>query len=122
MLTCGDIIALQCFPLGLLRYCRTVRSHRYVNVDFQPFALPCLRPALRWRLEPSNEQTGMGELGRVKANRQTASLRIQTTEANKSEFPSVSPERFVPFIRVIPPLARPNSIQMPYLTDTQFSL
>ncbi|KAH8159065.1 hypothetical protein CIB48_g9179 [Xylaria polymorpha] len=28
----------------------------------------------------------------------TASLRIQTTEANKSEFPSVSPERFVAFV------------------------
>ncbi|TGJ87854.1 hypothetical protein E0Z10_g974 [Xylaria hypoxylon] len=28
----------------------------------------------------------------------TASLRIQTTEANKSEFPSVSPERFVPSV------------------------
>ncbi|KAJ2967071.1 hypothetical protein NUW58_g10524 [Xylaria curta] len=27
----------------------------------------------------------------------TASLRIQTTEANKSEFPSVSPERSVPY-------------------------
>lgn len=29
------------------------------------------------------------------SNKETASLRIQTTEANKSEFPSVSPERFV---------------------------
>jgi DAD family len=26
----------------------------------------------------------------------TASLRIQTTEANKKDFPSVSPERYVP--------------------------
>lgn len=30
LLTCGEIVALQRFPLGLLRNCWTVRSHRYV--------------------------------------------------------------------------------------------
>ena len=33
----------------------------------------------------------------------TASLRIQTTEANKADFPSVSPERYVIYLLPPPP-------------------
>lgn len=81
----AGIIALQCFPLGLLCHRRTVRSNRYVY-------LSPVRPSV-FLAEEVDVQTYSSSSALTKNAK--ASLRIQTTEANKSEFPSVSPERFV---------------------------
>ena len=73
----GFALAFQCLSVGLLGDGWAVRPHRYVcHHAWTPLRreLPLIRNL-------------------------TASLRIQTTEANKSDFPSVSPERaFADFV------------------------
>lgn len=69
------LVALQCLPLRFLRDRRPVCLDQYVNLTL--VSLP--------------DDDALLTHGAIAA----VSLRIQTTEANKSEFPKVSPERYL---------------------------
>lgn len=72
--------ALQCLPLRLLLHGRAV------CVDW--YEAPLIPPS------PPFSDRAITDLSGLTPPPQLASLRIQTTEANKSDFPAVSPERY----------------------------
>lgn len=77
--------AIQCLSFRFQRYGRPICLGRFVYHILGEQGRP------QWRYEWPKVRSGRGRL--MANGHNLVSLRIQTTSANKADFPSVSPER-----------------------------